>query len=135
MAKNKDPNYVPKRRHKPETIAKMSEKRRARTVQPRSGTSKKAHNLYQQLKKDYKGHPDEKEVLKWIEENKHLLNISAEETRDDWGIHCDYHSQYPGIYEIKTGSIIYGDKIDEDPDAETDPYELIENEEDNPFEI
>lgn len=117
----------PKRKHKPETIAKMSEKRRARTVQPRSGTSKKAYNLYQQLKKDYKGDKNYDEILKWLEENKYLLNNTAEETRE-LGIQCDYHSQYPGIYEIKTGAILYGDKVDEDPDTETDPYEMINDE-------
>lgn len=116
----------PRRKHSPETIRKMSEKRRARTVQPRSGTSKKAQNLYQQLKKDYKGHKNYDEILSWIEENKHLLNNTAEETQE-FGIHCDYHSQYPGIYEIKTGAILYGDKVDEDPGTETDPYVLVDD--------
>jgi hypothetical protein len=103
-----DPNK-PRRKHSAETIAKMSERRRARTVQPRSGTSKKRQNLYQELKHEYKNSP---EALRWLEENKDKLNVSAEETRA-WGIHTEYHQQYPGIYERTVGSILYGDKVDE----------------------
>lgn len=125
----------PRRKHSPETIAKMSEKRRARTKQPRSGTSKKAQNLYQQLKKDYKGTKNEAEILAWLEKNKAALNTTAEETRD-MGILTDYHEQYPGIYEVKVGNILFGDKIDEDPEKETDPYEMTDSYDDlteNPF--
>jgi hypothetical protein len=124
MANKKDPNR-PKRRHSPETILKMKEKRQARTIQPRSGTTKKAFNLYGQLKKDYKGHKDYDKIVSWIEENKHLLNTTAEETREQ-GLITDYSDQYSAIYEIRCGDIFFGDKFESDFNKSDDPYDLID---------
>lgn len=111
----------PKRKHSPETIAKMSERRRARKVQPRSGTSKKRKNLYEELKYEYKSSKTNNErklkenaaALDWLEKNKKNLSDTAESTKE-MGILCEYHQQYSGIYEIKVGAVLYGDKVDDE---------------------
>lgn len=125
-----DPNK-PRRKHSPETIAKMSERRRARKVQPRSGTSKKRQNLYQELLYEYKELAKKKkgtkgvaEAIKWLEENKSKLAQTADETRD-MGILCEYHLQYPGIYEVRVGNVLYGEKADEGLMVD-DPWETAE---------
>jgi hypothetical protein len=130
----------PKRKHSPETIAKMSERRRARKTQPRSGTSKKRKNLYEELKYEYKSSKtnnerklkENAEALAWLESNKKKLSDTAEDTKE-MGILCEYHQQYSGIYEIKIGAVLYGSKMgqEEGEGSEVNPFEDLE---DKPYE-
>jgi hypothetical protein len=123
-----------RRKHSPETIALMRERRRARTKQPREGQSKKRKNIYEELKHEYNEMkartPREKkqkeEALKWLEENKSWLNDSAQESRER-GIHCEYHEMYFREYEYKVGHIIYDneDVKNHGQDA-SDPYNMVE---------
>ena len=127
----------PKRKHSERTKLIMSERRRSRTKQPRDGSTLKADNLYKMLKKEYAKSKHKDEVFKWLEDNKHLLNESAQETREH-GILTPYSDQFQGWHEIKVGSVLFGETYDYAPDnASNDPAVLIiqkeeqENETDN----
>lgn len=92
-----------KRSHKPETILKMKAKRRARTKQPRSGTSKKRQSLYQELLNDYKSN---KEAMEWIKANKIYMDGGIEQSQE-FGVITEYSQMYNTFYEFPIGQILF----------------------------
>lgn len=120
----------PRRKHTAETKALMSERRRARTTQPRDGQSKKRKNLYEELKHEYKNCRDQKkkaEVLKWIEANRRKLDTTAKETAE-LGIVTEYHEMYNVVYEKKVGSILFdNDDLRHSEDNLDDPWNTVQN--------
>ena len=113
----------------------MSERRRARTKQPREGQSKKRKNLYEELKHELKStrprsERDKKRIAdakEWLEQNKPWLDTTAQETRE-LGISCEYHEMYNVVYEKKVGSVIFdNDDVSGHHSDEQDPYNLIDD--------
>lgn len=98
-----DEEVRPRKRHSKETIEKMRQKRRARTKQPRSGQSKKRQSFYQELLIDYKDNP---EAVKWINENKFLMDGGIEQSKD-FGVLTEYNDMYHKNYEFCVGTIFF----------------------------
>lgn len=120
----------PRRKHSAETRALMSERRRARTRQPREGQSKKRKNLYEELKHEYKNCKDPKkkaEIYAWLEANKKDLNTTAKETAE-LGIVCEFHEMYNVVYEKKVGSILFdNDDLRNSESNMDDPWNTVQN--------
>lgn len=139
----------PKRRHSAETRAKISEKRRARLVQPRNvSQSARRTSFYAELLNDYKNFggkkisAKKKEELKialqWIENNKKELGyISKEDLYDrkqlleiyeKHGIITEYIAMYHDQYEEKVGSMLYSDERTPVNDRlSDDPYDMADS--------
>jgi hypothetical protein len=121
------------RKHTAETKALISERRRARTTQPRNvSQSKKRTSFYQELLSDYSKNPD---ALKWIEENKselgHVEDLHSREQLleiyNKHGILTEYLEMYSKVYEEKCGDILFSDERTPVNDRSDDPWEMIEN--------
>ena len=121
------------RKHTAETKALISERRRARTTQPRNvSQSKKRTSFYQELLNDYSNNP---EALKWIEENKsdlgHVDNLNSREQLleiyNKHGILTEYLEMYSKVYEEKCGDILFSDERTPVNVRSDDPWEMIEN--------
>lgn len=139
----------PKRRHSESTKMKISEKRRARTVQPRNiSQSARRTSFYAELLNDYKNFggkklsAKKKEELKialqWIENNKtELGHISKEDLFDRKqvleiyqknGIITEYIAMYHDQYEERVGSMLYSDERTPFNDrVSDDPYDMSES--------
>lgn len=93
-------------RHTKESKAKLSEARRKRKVQPRTGTSKKAQTFSEQLKKDYKKDiMKNKKVEHFFRECKELYS-NKEETKE-LGIMSDYQFSSLGFVEIGVEQMLF----------------------------
>lgn len=121
------------RKHTAETKALISERRRARTTQPRNvSQSKKRTSFYQELLTDYAKDP---EALKWIEENKselgHVEDLHSREQLleiyNKHGILTEYLEMYSKVYEEKCGDILFSDERTPVNDRSDDPWDMIEN--------
>jgi len=121
------------RKHTAETKALISERRRARTTQPRNvSQSKKRTSFYQELLNDYS---DNSEALKWIEDNKnelgHVEDLNSREQLleiyNKHGILTEYLEMYSKVYEEKCGDILFSDERTPVNVRSDDPWEMIEN--------
>lgn len=121
------------RKHTPETKALISERRRARTVQPRNvSQSKKRISFYQELLNDYSKDP---EALKWIEQNKfdlgHIENVQCREQLleiyNKHGILTEYLEMYSKVYEEKCGDILFSDERTPINERSDDPWQMADN--------
>lgn len=138
----------PKRRHSQATRDKISEKRRARTIQPRncSQTAKRT-SFYAELLNDYKKFGGNKLTekkkeelriaLQWIENNKtELGHINKEDLFDRKqlleiyeknGVITEYIAMYHDQYEEQVGSMLYSDERTPFNDrVSDDPYDMSE---------
>ena len=120
-------------KHSEETKALISERRRARTTQPRNvSQSKKRTSFYHELLNEYKGN---KEAVKWIEENKlelgYIENLSSREqlleVYEKYGILTEYFEMYSKVYEEKCGDILYSDERTPINIKSLDPWDMVEN--------
>lgn len=138
----------PKRRHSQATRDKISEKRRARTVQPRNiSQSARRTSFYAELLNDYKNFggkklsPKKKEELKialqWIENNREELGYISKEDLFDRkqvleiyqknGIITEYIAMYHDQYEEQVGSMLYSDERTPFNDRMSDdPYDMAD---------
>lgn len=152
--KVKDPNAVKRphgsigRRHSPEVRAKISEKRRARTVQPRNiSQSNKRTSFYHELENDYsslisKKNSDRrndklKEALEWIESNKRDLGYISKDILnnremvldeyDKYGILTEYLEMYNVNYEERIPDVLFNDERAPANIRIEDPWEMIDS--------
>ena len=142
----KPPKAKVTRKHSEATRALISERRRARTVQPRNvSQSAKSLSFYSELLKDYKVidkklSPRQKKQMedaqKWIEQNKHDLghidNVNdfrmLEPDYERWGILTEYKEMYCNEYEEKVSDMIYSEeRTPMNNNASNDPYDMVEN--------
>lgn len=121
------------RKHTAETKALISERRRARTTQPRNvSQSKKRTSFYQELLNDYSKHP---EALEWIENNKmdlgHIENLQSREqlleVYNKHGILTEYLEMYSKVYEEKCGDILFSDERTPINERSDDPWQMADN--------
>jgi hypothetical protein len=121
------------RKHTAETKALISERRRARTTQPRNvSQSKKRTSFYQELLNDYGKNP---EAITWIEQNKfdlgHIENLTCREqlleVYSKHGILTEYLEMYPKVYEEKCGDILFSDERTPINDRSDDPWQMADN--------
>ncbi len=139
----------PKKRkpHSQETRDKISEKRRARTVQPRNiSQSDKRKSFYDELAHEY-GKKNNKKISdrkreqleiarKWIENNKyelgHIDNLNDKkyvlEQYEKDGIVTEYIQMYHKEYELQVGSMLYSDERTPVNNKESDdPYDMVDD--------
>lgn len=136
-------------KHTVESKKLLSIARRARTVQPNQGRSKKSSNFYQQLFTDYslnKKFDDnsfqgkewqlilhemikpehEKYFKEWLKKNKSNFSLDKDETKQ-MGIVTDYHDQYDSFAEIRIDEVLYDNNDDSnDGSFEKDVDSLME---------
>jgi len=131
--KSTEPSKRIGRKHTAETKALISERRRARTTQPRNvSQSKKRTSFYQELLHDYAKHPD---AVKWIEQNKmelgHIENLQAREqlleVYNKHGILTEYLEMYSKVYEEKCGDILFSDERTPLNEKSDDPWQMADN--------
>lgn len=131
--KSTEPSKRIGRKHTAETKALISERRRARTTQPRNvSQSKKRTSFYQELLNDYSKHP---EALEWIESNKldlgHIENLQSREqlleVYSKHGILTEYLEMYSKVYEEKCGDILFSDERTPINERSDDPWEMADN--------
>ena len=132
--KPKDPNRIHKstgRKHSESTKLLISEKRRARTVQPRNiSQSNKKTSFYQELESDWsnmesKKNSDRKnqkirEAKEWIQQNKEGLGYIPKEKLNDkemvlleydkYGILTEYLEMYNVNYEESIPDVLFNDE-------------------------
>lgn len=133
LKKSNEPNKRTGRKHTAETKALISERRRARTTQPRNvSQTKKRTSFYQELLNDYSNNP---EAVKWIEQNKadlgHVENLNSREQLleiyNKHGILTEYLEMYPKVYEEKCGDILFSDERTPVNNKSNDPWEMADN--------
>lgn len=131
--KSTEPSKRIGRKHTAETKALISERRRARTTQPRNvSQSKKRTSFYQELLSDYSKYPD---AVEWIEKNKselgHIENLQSREqlleVYNKYGILTEYLEMYPKVYEEKCGDILFSDERTPVNDRSDDPWQMADN--------
>lgn len=146
--KEKDPNKPKRagRRHSEATRALISERRRARTVQPRNvSQSNKRKSFFDELNHEW-SKVNEKKISekkkaeieaarKWIQENKH--NLGHVEGANDfrmlepdyqrWGILTEYKEMYLNEYEQCIGDVLYSDERTPINETSNDPYDIVAN--------
>lgn len=97
--------------HSPETKLKMSKARKKRKSQPRAGTSKKAKNLYEQIRKDFVGQEltkkQKKSIDTFLQKNKKSLDITSSECLKQ-GFYSDYQQNIFNNMEL---SLLGGSEI------------------------
>jgi formylmethanofuran dehydrogenase subunit E len=132
-SKSGKPNKRIGHKHSQETKALISERRRARTVQPRNvSQSKKRTSFYHELLREYSKNP---EAVKWIEDNKselgYIENLTSREqlleVYEKHGILTEYFEMYSKVYEEKCGDILYSDERTPVNDKSLDPWDMVEN--------
>lgn len=146
--KEKDPNKPKRvgRTHSQKTRDLISERRRARTVQPRHiGQSSKRKSFYDELNHEWskvseKKISDKKRVeieaaRKWIQENKENLGHveGANDFRllepyyEKYGILTEYKEMYHSAYEERVGDVLYSDERTPTNETSNDPYDIVAN--------
>lgn len=97
--------------HSLETKLKMSKARRKRKSQPRAGTSKKAKNLYEQIRKDFVGQKltkkQKKNIDTFLQKNKKKLDIASDKCLEQ-GYYSDYQQNIFNNMEL---SLLGGSEI------------------------
>lgn len=120
------------RKHSDATRALISERRRARTVQPRNiSQSSKRKFFYDELLKDYGKDP---KLKKWIDDHKYELgyldNVNDFRMLDSdyerWGCSTEYREMYTKEYEQKCADILYSDERTPTNESTSDPWEMID---------
>jgi len=149
--KVKDPNKIHGsvgRVQSPEVRAKISEKRRARTVQPRNiSQSNKRTTFYHELENDWQTIKSKKnsdikaqkiqEALEWIEANKVELGYIPKEKLnnremvleqyDKYGILTEYLEMYNNNYEERIPDVLFSDERAPANIRVDDPWEMIDS--------
>lgn len=149
--KPKDPNRIHKstgRKHAASTKALISEKRRARTVQPRNiSQSTKRTTFYHELEHDWssmesKKNSDRKnqkirEAREWIEQNKEGLGYIPKDKLNDrelvlleydkHGILTEYLEMYNQNYEERIPDVLFNDERAPANIRIEDPWEMIDS--------
>lgn len=149
--KLKDPNKPHGslgRRHSADVRAKISEKRRARTVQPRNiSQSNKRTTFYHELENDWanmesKKNSDRKnkkirEAKEWIQQNKESLGYIPKEKLNDkemvlleydkYGILTEYLEMYNVNYEESIPDVLFSDERAPANLRVEDPWEMIDS--------
>jgi hypothetical protein len=145
---DKKPHGSLGRRHSDLVKAKISEKRRARTVQPRNiSQSNKRTSFYHELEHDWQGMISKKnselrnnkikEALEWIESNKEELGYIPKEKLnnremvleqyDKYGILTEYLEMYNSNYEERIPDVLFNDERAPINVRINDPWEMIDN--------
>lgn len=139
-----DKKKRPPRTHSEATKKLISERRRARTQQPRhAGQSNKRLTFYAELKHEYDSIGDKKmsekkkrelqDAREWIENNKvelgHVDNVTDFRQLlpdyEKWGVLTEYREMYHKNYEEKVGDILYSDERTPANEVSNDPFDIV----------
>lgn len=146
--KEKDPSKPKRkgRKHSEATKALISERRRARTVQPRNiSQSNKRKSFYDELNHEWSKVSEKKMSQKkreeleaareWIQKNKHNLGHiegandfrMLEPDYERWGILTEYKEMYFNEYEQQVGDVLYSDERTPINENSNDPFDIVSN--------